>query len=324
MGSSRASREHYNIKRREKRRLLREGILIEFPRSQELTAEEIIEQQERQYATLAEAQDDRHLLHIKRGDLSPIGIVHLGDPHLDDNGTDWPQLKADLATIKATPGLYAANIGDTTNNWAGRLAHLYSRQTTSAAQGWILTEWLFQQLMGKWIYILAGNHGAWSGDGDPAAWIARQVGAIYEKFSSRVAIDFPNGKSIVINARHDFPGGSQWNAAHGQAKNAMLGVRDDIHIAGHKHISGYNVVKDPSDGKLCHCIQVGTYKRYDRYAEERGFRDQMISSSVTTVINPRATDPRDLIQVFWSAQTASEFLRWLRKGKRLDHGPSKK
>jgi len=315
MGNSRNSRDHWNQTRRERRRLRREGIEIEFPRTDQLTAEEIIEQRERQYAVVKEAQDDRHLIHIKRDDLKPIGIVHLGDPHLDDDGTDWPQLKADIRTIRNTPGLYAANIGDTTNNWAGRLARLYGQQSTSAAQGWILTEWLMQQLAGKWIYILAGNHGAWSGEGDPAIWIARQVGALYERFSSRVAIDFPNGKSVVVNARHDFPGNSQWNPAHGPSKNAMFGLRDDIHISGHKHTTGYNVVKDPAEGKICHCLQVGTYKRIDRYADEKGFRDQMISSSVTTVINPKATDPRDLIQVFWSAQTASEFLRWLRKGE---------
>lgn len=314
-GHSPESRARWNETRRNRRRMERDGFEIEFPRDRELTAREIIHQRKEQCETRLDAETDRHLIHIRLKNMEPIGILHMGDPHLDDDGTDWFALEEDIATVKRTPGFYAANIGDTTNNWAGRLARLYGQQSTSAAQAWVLLRWLFEELGGKWLYILAGNHGAWSGDGDPAAFIAEHVGALYEKFSSRVSLDFPDGTSIIVNARHDFPGNSQWNTAHGPSKNAMMGVRDDIHICGHKHTTGYNVVKDPTTGKLCHCLQVGTYKVFDRYAEERGFRDQMISPSVSTIINPRAKDPRDVVQVFWSAQTASEFLKWLRKGK---------
>jgi hypothetical protein len=33
-------------------------------------------------------------------------------------------------------------VGDTTNNWTGRLARLYADQSTSAAQAWRIAEWL--------------------------------------------------------------------------------------------------------------------------------------------------------------------------------------
>lgn len=282
--------------------------------SDEPTAEELIGTLKANYARKEAHELARKLIAVRVPITGPIGVIHFGDPHVDDDGTDWSALERDIRLVQTTPGLYAANIGDTTNNWVGRLGHLYGQQSTTAKQAWVLAEWFIKQLSGKWLYMLGGNHDCWSGDGDPLRWIASHCGAMYEATEARVGMRFPNGREVVVNARHDFAGGSMWNPTHGPMKAAQMGVRDDIVICGHKHKSGYSPLKDPETGKVMHCLQVASYKRYDRYAREKGFRDQSLSPCVVTVINPDAKEPVNLIQCFWDAQAGADYLTFLRGG----------
>jgi len=312
-----ASRKRWSQKRSEQRKAAREAKQNDFILKPELpsgeySAEELISWRKDAYNKKVEYENARKLIKVRIPISGPIGIIHFGDPHVDDDGTDWGALERDIRLVQETEGLYAANIGDTTNNWVGRLGRLYGQQSTSSKQAWILAEWFIKQLSGYWLYLIGGNHDAWSGDGDPLNWITSQVGALYEPSEARIGLVFPNGKEVVINARHDFAGGSMWNPTHGPMKAAQLGVRDDVVICGHKHKSGYSPLKDPETGKVMHCLQVASYKRYDRYAREKGFRDQSLSPCVVTIINPEAEDPVDLIQVFWNSETAVRYLKMLR------------
>lgn len=318
-----SSRNRWTQKRSADRAARREaralGMPIQAPTlpSTEPTAEELVSALKANYRRKLACEEARKLIHVPVPITGPIGIIHFGDPHVDDDGTDWEALERDIRLVQTTPGLYAANIGDTTNNWVGRLGHLYGQQSTTAKQAWILAEWFIKQLAGRWLYLIGGNHDAWSGEGDPLRWITSQVGALYEATEARVGLQFPNGKSMVVNARHDFAGGSMWNPTHGPMKAAQLGVRDDIVICGHKHKSGYSPLKDPESGKVMHCLQVASYKRYDRYAREKGFRDQSLSPCVVTVIDPDATNPVDLVQVFWDAQRGADYLTFLRSRQKV-------
>ena len=94
-------------------------------------------------------------------------------------------------------------------------------------------------------------------------------------------------------------------------------MRDNIAVCSHKHTSGYTVLKDPDSGMIGHGIQVASYKIYDRFAKDRGFRDEHISPCAVTVLNPEAEHEADVVQVFWNPETAAEYLTWLRgrKGK---------
>jgi len=101
-------------------------------------------------------------------------------------------------------------------------------------------------------------------------------------------------------------------------KAAMLGVRDDIFVCGHKHVCGYGVNKSPDDGRISHCLQIGSYKVYDRFAREKGFKDQHISPCAVTVIQPEGR-LINRVQMFWDAQEGAETLsmyrdRWRRMG----------
>lgn len=239
----------------------------------------------------------------------PIGILHMGDPHVDDDGCDWPRLRRDVDLANSTPGLLAGNAGDITNNWVGRLARLYAHQATTAKQSWKLAEWLVHSV--PWLYLIGGNHDLWSGDGDPVQWMARQAGVTYEPHGVRLGLNFSNGRQVRVNCRHDFVGHSQWNPAHGPGKAAMLGPPDHIFLAGHKHVFGLGWHKQP-DGVWSCALRVGSYKVYDGYADARGFPEHNIPS-VVTLIFPDTRSEEGLVEVIKDPEQAADYLTWARK-----------
>ena len=243
----------------------------------------------------------------------PIGILHFGDPHLDDDGTDWEALERDIKLVKETDGLLAGNLGDTTNNWVGRLTRLYGDQTTTARQAFALARWFIEELAGKLVYMIGGNHDMWSGASDPLQWFMAQAPGVYKAHQAKLALNFPNGRSITMRAHHQFKGHSQWNTAHSIAKSATMGFRNNLLLAGHRHISGYQQVVDPSSGLISHCVQVGSYKVVDDYPLASGMMPNQISPSVVTIIDPDATRETALIQVFTDTELAADILSYLRR-----------
>ncbi len=279
----------------------------------DIDVEELVEHRIKQFSKKKEHQEATKLIPVKVHLDGVIGILHFGDPHVDDDGTDLEAIRRH-GDLTHQEGIWGANVGDTTNNWVGRLARLYANQSTSADQAWKLAEWFITRT--RWLYMIGGNHDAWSGSSDPIKWISRQSKTLYQSSECRIALRFPNKREVIVNARHDFAGHSQWNPAHGQMKAAQMGQRDHIMISGHKHTSGYGIVKDPSTGKVCHAIQVASYKLFDTYAKERGFRDQSLSPACMTVIDPSlATDHPDMVKVFWAPEEGAEFVKWKRKRK---------
>lgn len=277
----------------------------------DVSIDELIEQRKRKFAHKREHEEANKLIPIRIKIAGPIGLLHFGDPHVDDDGTDIEALERHTELCRKVEGLFACNVGDTTNNWVGRLARLYGEQATSAAQAWKLAEWFVDRC--RWLYMLAGNHDAWSGAGDPLKWIAKQQVSNYKSSEARIALKFPNGAEVRVNARHDHSGSSVWNPAHGPMKAAMLGTRDHIYVAGHKHESAYSVLKDPITGITMHLLKVASYKVFDRYAKEKGFRDNALSPCALTTINPLLppTHP-DMIKIFWEPEEGAEYLTWLR------------
>jgi hypothetical protein len=189
---------------------------------------------------------------------------------------------------------------------------LWAQQSTSAKDAWQLTEWLIQSC--DWLYLVGGNHDAWSGSGDPLEWITAQTGALYEPNAARLGITLPSKRSVRVNARHDFKGHSMWNTAHGPAKAAQMGWRDHILTCGHTHVSGYQVLKDPASRLISHAVRVASYKQYDRYAIENGFPDQNIFVCPVTIIDPRFADddPRYVTTIF-DPHEGADYLTWKRK-----------
>jgi hypothetical protein len=274
--------------------------------------DELIDRRKKQYARKHEAEKARDLIPVKIKIDGPIGIAHFGDPHVDDDGTDIAQIEADVAIINKTEGMFAANVGDLQNNWIGRLAHLWGQQSTSAQEAWALTEWLVRST--PWLYLLGGNHDCWSGAGDPLKWIMQTHQGIFEAWGVRLNLIFPNGKAVRVNARHDFAGHSMWNPNHGPSKAVQMGWRDHILTCGHKHTSGYQLLKCPSTGLVSHTIRVAGYKRHDRYGKELGLPNQNIYPTAVTIIDPRFEDDNPkLITTLFDVEEACDFLTFKRR-----------
>lgn len=276
----------------------------------ELPIEDVIEFRKREFAAKKQHEEKTKLIPIEIKVNGPIGILHFGDPHVDDDGTDIATLEAhsDLTKQEA---IFGANCGDTTNAWVGRLARLYGDQNTSRKRAIKIAEWFITRT--RWLYMVGGNHDGWAGEDDPIKWIAKQASALYRPSEARIQLSFPEGEPFTINARHDFAGGSMWNPAHGPMKAAQMGIRDDLFTCGHRHKSGYGVLKDPATEKTIHTIQVGSYKLYDRFAKDKGFRDQSLGPACLTVIDPylEANHP-DRLKLFWDPVIGAAYLRMLR------------
>jgi hypothetical protein len=273
--------------------------------------EELIAHRKRQFQHKRSHEEASKLIPIRIKLAGPIGLLFFGDPHVDDDGTDIEALERHTQLVKDTEGLFAVNVGDTTNNWVGRLARLYGEQSTSASQAWRLAEWFVGRC--DWLWMIGGNHDLWSGSGDPLRWIAKQSDALYKSSEARIALRFPNGREVRVNSRHDHSGSSIWNPAHGPMKAAIMGTRDHLYVAGHKHESAYSVLKDPQSGIAMHALKVSSYKVYDRFAKERGFRDNTLSPCAVAVIDPELpVDHPDLIKIFWEPEVAVDYLKVLR------------
>lgn len=242
----------------------------------------------------------------------PYGVLVMGDPHLDDPGTDWPMLRADIRTIKRTPGLFCGNVGDLRNNWVGRLARLYSQQSITATQSLILAEGFLNELREKILWIDGGNHDVWSGADDPLVWIARQAGITYQWHGNRLRLLSPNGAHVIINSRHDHPGWSLWNPSHGPLKAAQLdALHDDIYTCGHLHTGAYQLFPHPNINTISHLFRASGYKIFDGYADARGLTARHLPRGVF-VIDPER-EQRHRITFFADPELAADFLTHLRR-----------
>lgn len=288
--------------------------------SEELDIDDLLEFRRKKFLKKREYEEETKLIPIKIKMDGPVGLLHFGDPHVDDDGTDIFALERDAKIVRDTEGMFGGNVGDTTNNWIGRLARLYGEQGTTASEAWILAEWWLNIMQDYLLYMIAGNHDLWSGSGDPLKWITYRAQGVYKSSEVRMNLEFPNGRTIRLNAHHDFAGNSQYNPAHGAMKAALMGFHDHVLINGHKHVSGYGMIKDPNQGIISHCIQVASYKVYDRFAREKGFRDQHVSPCAVTIFNPYASEERGLVTVIHDPEEAADYLnfrraKWERIGK---------
>ena len=87
--------------------------------------DEIISHRKKQYNQKLKAKKSRKLINIKINQMGPIGILHFGDPHVDDDGTDLAEIYSLCNLVNKTDGLFGGNLGDIQNNWVGRLQALY-------------------------------------------------------------------------------------------------------------------------------------------------------------------------------------------------------
>jgi len=245
----------------------------------------------------------------------PYAIAHLGDPHLDDPGCDWPELLRTVRTIAATAGMYGANGGDTNNNWSksGRLAGLWAEQGTTESDAWRIGRWLLGAA--PWVYWMLGNHCLWNDASRMYRQLAEVTNAkigVLAPDDIRLELVSPSGPTVRIHARHDFAGHSMYNDAHGLKRAALFGDWPaDIYAGFHRHVAVAH--QEESGGRLRTFLRARGFKRFDDYARSKGFVEQEHGAVITTVIDPACTHPADRVRMCWDIEEAAEMLTWLRR-----------
>lgn len=257
----------------------------------------------------AQAHEDwAKLIDVQITDPGPIGVLLVGDPHVDDDGCDIVRLESDLSTVGATKGFYAGHIGDLTNNWVGRLAKLYANQSTTFSDGIRLTEWMLSLCPN--LFVVNGNHDCWEKGADLLRFVV-QAG-VHQSHGARLALRWP-GQEVRLHARHDFPGKSQFSDTHGMKREILFGHKDHILVAGHTHVDEARI--EPSiDGMAHWFFRVSGYKVIDEYAKEHNFRPKRLAPSVAVVIRP-GVSPAETVKPFWDVAEAADWLTWLRRRK---------
>lgn len=295
--------------------------LIEFPvfPEEDIPTEELIDLACRRFATRKESHEAHTWFPIKIKENLPIGILWLGDPHVDDNGCNWPLLRKHAELCRKTEGLYGANIGDTTNNWAGRLVRLYAEQDASIGTARRFAKWLMLESGITWLVWLLGNHDAWGDGSEILAQMAKQHGTqkiVCHDWEARFRLVFPGGVECKIFAAHDHPGHSMWNPLHGQLKAAKFHSGIDLVIAGHKHNWGISQWEMPEQDSTPLMVRVRGYKHMDNYARRLGIEEQEEGQAILTIFNPLSQTRAGRVMAFADIEAGVDFLSFLRKRRR--------
>lgn len=262
---------------------------------EDATVEELIADRLKYTSRKLKAATARELVDIKLHVEGPYGIALIGDPHIDNPGCNLQLLLDHAKLIRETDGMLAVCVGDVQDAWVGRLSRLWAGQGIEAKNSLKLVNYYLEQLGDKLVALCFGNHDSWA-DGvngqSPLEWIRGRYGSVAERAGMRLRLTQKDGHSITINLRHDFPGRSQYNAAHGPNRALLFGCRDDVAVAGHTHEYGHGVRLDPETRKPMHAVRLGSYKHSDDYARELGLLDNNVTECAVLMVNPAEPDPR--------------------------------
>lgn len=252
-----------------------------------------------------ENQEAKNWQKISMNTDKPVVVVFVGDPHLDDNGCNLKLLRQHIELMNR-PDVYAFNIGDTTNNWTGRLMKLYSEQDTSLETARRLIDWFLNDAGIRWLGWVTGNHDCWE-HGSHIIKSMNRKSILIEDWEAKVSVTFPSGLEVPIWLAHDFKGSSVTNKVHGAVKKAKELAKSCVFVAGHRHDWGYYTEELPTDGSVIHAFRVRGYKYLDHYSIVNGFSSSIHGASAAIVIDPRAKDFNSGIYGFTDIEKAIKF-----------------
>lgn len=264
----------------------------------DLPVEDIIARNKKAFERRQTAAASRQWMEFNVKVKGPFALVFVGDPHMDDNGCNWPLLERDVEIVRDTDAMFGIGLGDYTNNWSGRLQRIYANQETTRSEAWALAEWFFGQKkpngQSAWWLLLKGNHDLWSssfGNGDPLDWMQRGSAALEDWQAQFVAVA---GKARVpVWAAHDFKGSSIWNPLHGPMRKGALNADADVYVCGDKHNWGLMELESQEQpGRIVWSVRARGYKFIDSHASRLGFGAQDHGASIAMVIDPDVEGPQ--------------------------------
>lgn len=108
-----------------------------------------------------------------------------------------------------------------------------------------------------------------------------------------------------------------WNPAHGVMRAARMGIRDNILVGGHTHITGSGTEVCPMTRKISHCFQIGSFKRVDDYVDQLGLHDGNSSPALALIIDPSRDDADpEMVKHYYDPEVAADYLAFLRRKRK--------
>ena len=248
---------------------------------------QILDQMAQRYTLRKENHDAKEWQSVTLPTEGPYGLLLVGDPHIDDDGADIPSLLKHIDLCKR-PDVYAVNIGDTVNGWAGRLVKKYADQETSRKTGYRLAEWFIKDSGLNWLLILLGNHDVWA-DGTEIFQRINSRHVVMRDWSAKLKLKTKGDglkRTLRLFAAHDFKGHSQWNPLHGPLKASMMGDWAHLYACGHKHNWGSFHIPNAERDITSYVIRARGYKMIDSYAARGMFPNQSSGQSIFCIVDP--------------------------------------
>ena len=249
----------------------------------------------------------------------PFAIAFLGDPHIDNKGTDLKGLYRDVEALRAS-GTRAVNVGDILDFFQhrGKLAEKQAHNRMTVKEGMSAARWLVRDSGVRWDAHILGNHDAWAGSNFAslmAEWAraAKHPSRIYDWMVRLVYAwgDGP-GEQFSTLVAHDFKGHSIYNPLHGLFRRALEDGADDLYVAGHRHTAAEGSFENGFRGKQYTFLRVKGYKQWDDYAYQRGFPMQEEGAAALAVINPLSESKSGRCRTFPNILDGLEYLNSLR------------
>lgn len=240
----------------------------------------------------------------------PFGIGFIGDPHLDNKGTDLALLKRDMDLLRAT-GTRAINMGDLLDNFhhTGKLAAKQASNRVSATEALGMARWFVRDSGVKFDAHLLGNHDHWPGDAYATmlqTWASEAKSRLYD-WVVKLVYQWEGG-SFTVLAAHDFKGNSIHNPLHGLFRRAMEDGTADLYVAGHRHTAAQSSFENGFRERRYHFVRVKGYKAWDEYAHVKGFPQQVEGASALVVVDPLSTTMAGRVRVFEDIAEGMEYL----------------
>ncbi len=284
--------------------------------SGEVPINELIEGLTQRSDRLLQAHAARSWFKIKLLAEGPFGIAWLGDPHLDSPGCNWRLVRRDVDIIRRTEGLFAANAGDSVDNWWGRLLNLKGKSFVTDEEAYRLVEWLIQEIgEEKWVVWLLGNHDTKNDASHVWKRICRNL-IHMDDWQARFCIVPPNGREFKVWAAHSFSGHSMWNPLHGAQKHSKFsGTMAHLMIQGHHHEWALYESEDPHTHRTYWLAKARGYKFADDHGEHHGYFPQTEGAAIVSIINPDATTNAGFVRCFPDLEEGADFLTYLRRKK---------
>lgn len=281
-----------------------------FP-DDDIPVEEIIKLMEDRYSQRETHAFSKKWMPFRPQVDGPIGVAFVGDPHLDNNGCNWPLLTSDVKIIAEAEGMYGVNIGDTTDNWVGRLIKEYANSDTSRNTATKLIKWFMKDCGINWWLWLHGNHDLWN-YGDEILEALNNKVIIMEDWQCQFKIVFKNKVEGRVWAAHTFPGNSMWNSLHAMQKAAHMKDWAHLYIGGHTHNWALHKEESASKEFIYWLARARGYKFLDDYADRLGHQSQQSGATIISVWDPYASREANFLQCYDDVEEGASILEWKR------------